>query len=215
MKGDIIQIEQSSYQIADEIIGQILPEILSNNNVYCISVAGESGSGKSVTAFALHESLGKKNVKSIVIQQDDYFFLPPKTNELNRRKSLTNVGPKEEVNLELIDEQLQQIKQGYTAITKPLVHFNENKIELETISVEGIKVLIIEGTYTSLLKNIDKRIFIDRDFNSTIMSIKKRARDVVDSFLLDVLQIEHNIISKHKQLCTIIVKEGFTVEFLN
>ena len=206
-------MEYYHLDIARRIVKEILPEIRNKRSRYCISVAGESGSGKSVSGQALKMILEEREVKTFVLQQDDYFFLPPKTNEMNRRKSLENVGP-QEVNLELIDEQVSQFVDGENILTKPLVIFHENRAITETLDLTGVEVLIVEGTYISLLKNVDKRIFIDRDWESRINSIKDRARDVVDEFLEQVLTIEHQIISKHKELATIIIGEGVSIEFI-
>ncbi len=214
MKGDIIHVEDYHYEIARRIIQQIQEKLQLHKGIFSISVAGESGSGKSVSAVAIQKELEETGVKCLVLQQDDYFFLPPKSNDLNRRKSLTNVGPIE-VDLNWIDANIQEAKNGASFIEKPLVDFQGNTIEKETLSLEGIQVIIVEGTYTSLLKNVDERIFIARDFTSSVLSIKKRARDVVDDFLMQVLQLEHEIISAHQQYCKIIIKEGFDVTFLN
>ena len=45
-----------------------------------IGVAGESGSGKSVTATALVAALDAAGVRTAIIHQDDYFLRPPRTN---------------------------------------------------------------------------------------------------------------------------------------
>ena len=214
MKGDIIHVENYHYEIAKIIIDHLQKKLQTHQGIFSISVAGESGSGKSVSAVALQNQLESKDIKCMILQQDDYFFLPPKTNDLNRRKSLTNVGPVE-VNLNLIDANMLDARNGASFIEKPLVDFQGNSIETETLSLKGIQVIIVEGTYTSLLKNVDERIFIARDFTSSVLSIKKRARDVVDDFLMQVLQLEHDIIASHQQYCKIIIKEGFDVTFLN
>lgn len=213
MIGDKIHIEKYHLKIAELIVTHINENIKKSRVPYCISIAGESGSGKSVLATALKIELELKGIGCTIIQQDDYFILPPKTNEIQRRKNLNFVGASE-VNLQLIDEHLQTIQNGATQIVKPLVIFNENRIEFEILDIESSKVIIIEGTYVSLLQNIDSRFFIDRDYTSTIESIRKRERDVVDDFLMEVLTIEHAIISEHKKLADIIIKEGLNVEFV-
>ena len=212
MKGDKIILESFHLEIASHIIDRLVNNITEHDR-YCISVAGESGSGKSVTGYALKEALNNKGIKTEVIQQDDYFFLPPKTNEMSRRMSLENVGP-HEVNLALIDTHVKQFLEGENFITKPLVIFFENRATTETLDLTGVKVLIIEGTYTSLLQNVNARVFINRDWNSRIQSIKTRARDVVDDFLEQVLTIEHRIISQHQQYADIVIGEGVDVQFI-
>jgi Uridine kinase len=213
MKGDNITLEAFLLERADLIVTHLLPSIEQHKR-HCISVAGESGSGKSVTAYAIKEVLREKGIRAEVIQQDDYFFLPPKTNEMNRRASLDNVGP-HEVNLELIDTHLDQFLNGENQITKPLVLFFENKAITETIDLTDVQVLIVEGTYTSLLNKVSNRVFIDRDWDSRIQSIKDRARDVVDNFLEKVLTLEHEIILQHIRYADVVVGEGIDVRFVS
>ena len=97
----------------------------------------------------------------------------------------------QEVNLKLIDQQLLDAKNGVQFIKKPLVIYKENKIITEEFDMTDVRVCIAEGTYTSLLKNVDKRIFIDRNYFETHQDRKKRARDVMDPFTEQVLEIEH------------------------
>jgi uridine kinase len=206
MKGDIIKVEQFSLSIAEKIV----LHIISNTNLLqqksCISIAGESGSGKSSTAVALKKTFDNNGINSILIQQDDYFFLPPKTNEKNRKESLLNIGI-QEVNLPLLDKTILEFKQGAKKITKPLISYNDDSIESESLLTDCYSLLIVEGTYTSLLKNVDCKLFINRDFSKTTSAIKMRGRDHFDDFLLSVLKIEHKIISAHMQFADIIIGE--------
>ena len=71
------------------------------------------------------------------------------------------------------------------------------------------QVLIAEGTYTSTLKFVDFRVFIDRDYHQTLEARKKRARDKFEPFVLEVLEVEHRIISKHKNLADAVIDETF------
>jgi uridine kinase len=59
---------------------------------FTITIAGESGSGKSEIGAVLSDLLSEKDIKSIILQQDDYFVYPPKTNAEMRRKDLGQVG---------------------------------------------------------------------------------------------------------------------------
>ena len=62
-----------------------------------IAIAGESGSGKSVTATTLAGELDATGIVTIVLHQDDYFLLPPRTNHEHRVHDLRNVGPHEDL----------------------------------------------------------------------------------------------------------------------
>jgi len=187
------------------------PQIKETPNKFIITIAGESGSGKSEIAAVLTELLSEKGLKSITLEQDDYFVYPPKTNAKMRRKDIGHVGLSE-VDLALLDQNLQDIMEGKTEIEKPLVIFDEDRIVEETVRLEGIKIVIVEGTYTSILKNVHRRIFIDRTYVDTREIRKRRAREKQDEFLEQILEVEHKIISSHKPRADIIVTNNCEVK---
>jgi len=212
MQGDIILITEFQRSAAADIVPIILPKIKNSEKKFTISVAGESGSGKSELAAAVANELKAHGYKSIILQQDDYFLFPPKSNDMARRKDITWVGP-QEVKLDDMDKNLQSILDNAADIKKPLVQYKEDKIVSQTLPIGDEKVVITEGTYTSLLKNIDLRIFIDRNYEQTREHRERRNRDAseLDAFTDKVLIIEHGIISKHRKLADIIVHEDYSV----
>ena len=216
LKGDVINIEAHHYQAAKKIVEKIVQQIIKSKGIFSISVAGESGSGKSEIAKALQEEFKKYSVSSLILQQDDYFFLPPRSNDKKRRTDFYWIGP-QEVRLDLINEHIQQLKTGAKSITKPLVLYNEDMITEETVSIGDSKVIVVEGTYTSLLRNIDHNIFILRTKFDTLESRKKRSRAAheLDEFTDKVLEKEHKIISEHKSLANTIISRTYEVSFIS
>jgi uridine kinase len=208
MRGDILIIGAHHWRAAEEISGLILKDMRMKPGKFLITVAGESGAGKSELAHALEESLEKIKIPSYIIQQDDYFVFPPKTNEKMRIIDINRVGPGE-VRLDLLNENIRSLVEEEQVIEKPLVIFAEDRITTETVNLEPYQVIIIDGTYTSLLEQIDCRIFIDRDRDDTRSDRLKRNREKQNDYLESILEIEHNIISRHKSLADIIVNKDF------
>jgi len=208
MKGDIIKAKPHHYKAAKQALDIIIEDIRACEGRFAITVAGESGAGKSEVAEALRDELKKDNIQSYIFQQDDYFVYPPHTNAETRKKDISWVGINE-VRLDLLDEHLGYSKEGKTLFEKPLVIFEEDRIDSEKADIGSAKVVIAEGTYTTSLKNADIRIFIDRDHKDTVESRKERAREAQDEFLEKILFIEHNIISAHKVLAEIIITKDF------
>ena len=66
-------------------------------------------------------------------------------------------------------------------------------------------VLIVEGTYTTLLENVDLRTFINRTYHQTKKARLARARDPDVGFLERVLEIEHQEISQHKARADVVM----------
>jgi uridine kinase len=208
VKGDKLFIHEWHIRAANQSLELLLPGIKSSQGRYVITIAGESGSGKSEVAAALSEALSQHNTKSVILQQDDYFVYPPKTNENMRRENIGHVGMSE-VHLDLLDRNLKDALTGESSISKPLVIFDEDRITKETVDLEGIKVIIVEGTYTTTLKNAHQHIFIDRSYIDTLEARRHRARETQDEFLERVLKIEHEIIQPQKARANIIITRDY------
>ncbi|MCH7548845.1 MAG: zeta toxin family protein [Candidatus Krumholzibacteriota bacterium] len=178
------------------------------------TVAGQSGSGKSEIAHEVARLLDEKGHRVFIFQQDDYFFYPPRTNHKRRVDDIDWVGTKE-VDIALLDQHLGTLKtSNVSVLEKPLVIFEEDRITTEKIDLSPFDVLIAEGTYTTLLKNADYRIFINRDYHDTFEDRKERGREKIDSFSEKIMKIEDSIISRHKSLANIIVSKDFSVELV-
>jgi uridine kinase len=211
MRGDKLIIGEEHIRAARGLMDFFLPEVTKHQGKFIMTVAGESGSGKSEVAAALTDVLSEKGFKSIIIQQDDYFVYPPKTNAGMRKIDIHHVGLSE-VHLTLLDQNLEDIMEGKNEIEKPLVLFDEDRVVEETIALKGVKAVIVEGTYTTLLKKVHRHIFIDRTYVDTRESRKRRAREEQDEFLEKILQIEHRIISSHKPKADIIITRNYEVK---
>ena len=213
MKGDSIVVEVHHTRAAEGIVGLLLPEMQATAGRYVLTVAGESGSGKSETATAIVRTLEQSGIGSVILQQDDYFIYPPKTNDRKRREDLGWVGPGE-VQLDKLDDNLRKLRGGSAGISKPLVIYAEDRITEETLDAGDAQVVITDGTYTTLLENVDRHVFIDRSWIETRSHREKRSRDQaeLDEFINSVLAIEHDIISANKEKADIIITAGYDVE---
>lgn len=205
MIGDKLVIEPHHTERGAEI-----SEFLMNQELdrYCVSVAGESGAGKTELAYEITRQLLEVGIGTEIIQQDDYFVFPPKTNHEMRRRNIEQVGPFE-VKLDFLDSNLRSYKRGESLIYKPLVIFDDDRITVEELDLSEVEIVIVEGTYTSLLNFVDMRVFINRDYYQTLEARKRRARDEFEPFLIEVLEREHKIIKQHKLLADLIIPPDF------
>lgn len=213
MKGDVIVVEEHHVRAAGEIVPAIVDVVTASDRRYTITVAGESGSGKSETGRAIADALGEHGFAAVLLGQDDYFVLPPKSNDARRREDSDWLGPHVEVRLDVLEQNLLDAIDGADEITKPLVDYDADSVEDETIDLRGVDVVIAEGTYTSLLKHVDTRVFIARNRLDTLEHRQKRNRgsEVGDPFIENVLRIEHQIIAGHRQLADFVITRDYDV----
>jgi len=205
MIGDKLIIEQHHTDRAAEICRLVKDRF---RDKFVITVAGESGSGKSEVGSEIARLLTEEGFNTGVLQQDDYFVFPPRTNHEMRRRNLEQVGLYE-VKLDFLDSNLRSFKRGDSPIYKPLAIYDQDRITTEEMDTSSLAALIAEGTYTTLLRFADFRVFIDRDYHMTLEARKRRARDKWEPFIQDVLEREHQIISQHKALADVVILSDF------
>ncbi len=212
MKGDSILIEAHHRKAAAGVFDYLSEKLQGDSKRRTITIAGESGSGKSETAAALRELLETRGIQTLVLQQDDYFVHAPHSNDAARRRDINWVGPGE-VRLELMDEHLGAFREGAETLEKPLVIYEEDRIENEHLDCANARIMIAEGTYTTLLKQVDWRVFIARDWQQTRAHREKRRRDdsELDPFIDQVLSIEHDIISQHRSNADFVIGSDYSV----
>ncbi|MGR3811947.1 uridine kinase family protein [Jiulongibacter sp. NS-SX5] len=203
-----LQIKPDYLLLSKEIIHLLSIDLQKASKERLVfGIAGESGSGKSVTAVCLSQYLEELKLKAEVLHMDDYFKLPAADNHQNRLKGLENVGP-HEVNLHILDQHIEAFRKKETVMA-PLSDFQGNCFKQQVLNFKNADVLIVEGTYTLELQNYDHRIFIDRDFRDTLSDRINRGREAFDPFVEKVLQIEHDIIKEYRSTADIIIDKEF------
>jgi len=208
--GDEIIYHKGYEKITDFVIEK-LASIQKSDSKLCISVGGESGCGKTSLAYALQKDIeNNTGLKSFIFHLDDYFKLPPTDNHNARLNDISKVGSNE-VNLDLLDSHLIHFKEKSRILNKPLVDYHQNKILKEHISCSEFDFCIVEGTYASLLKNPDYKLFIKTTYLETLNSRIERSRDIINDFNKKVLEIEHQIIRNHKGLADVIIDKDLRI----
>lgn len=198
---------------AQKIIGLIADKIKNKKEKYIITLAGESGCGKTETGKALVDELRKSGIGALVMGQDNYFYLAPLANDARRKADPAWLGPRKEVNLELMEKNLLEAIGGAEVIKVPHIEYDTNKETINPVDIRDIKVIIAEGTYTTLLKHVDTRIFIDANYHDTLKyrKLRNRGNEVQDLFVEGVLETEHKIIAGHVFLADYVITKDYDV----
>lgn len=218
MLGDKITVKPEYFKLSRDIVSFLGEQLnILSRPKSVLAIGGESGSGKSVTAFCLERELRNKGINSLILHLDDYFCLPPLTNHENRKKDLSNVGV-HEVDMDLLQTHIDSFRRKVESIEAPLIDYqNDSKVQ-QTINFKDVHILIVEGTYALSLEQLDCRIFLTRDYKDTRLLRLERNRDLHDNnnpFADQVFEIEHQIIKQHMSLASIVIDKQYEVKFIS
>jgi len=201
---------------ADENLVQcILKEVHSlrqKQSLLVIAFCGESGSGKTVISKAIEKALNSSGVVTYLLQMDDYFRLPPQNTSELRQKSLEHVGPSE-VDLTLLDQHIELIKLGNRDFELREMHFKDNQLcMIENDIPKDLEVLIVEGTYVCLLKQVHKTFFLERTYVDTHIHRTARLREPQTELIEQVLEKEHQIVKMFSEKSDYIITKDFKLK---
>jgi len=215
LKKQFLFFQQDDRSVLDSIKETVQNLIFHLNlnfqNPVAISIAGESGCGKTTLSRSFKEILEGAGLTTLLLHQDDYFKLPPKQNHNARVIDFSHIGP-HEVRLSLLDEHVLKIKTGLTD-NLPVPHMNwvADTEESKNISTSNVQVILVDGTYTTLLKHVDYKIF----FNTTYLQTRKnrisRNRETVTDFIEKVLEKESEIIRSHKAMANVVINNKLEI----
>jgi uridine kinase len=175
-----------------------------------VGIAGESGSGKSVTAVSLARELAEAGVSALVLHQDDYFVRPPRANHQHRERDIGSVGP-QEVDLARIGEHVAAFRRGECDVLAPLVDYPTDSFGERRLDFGRCDVLLVEGTYVLQLEALDARVFLEATHEDTAERRRARNRDIDAPFVQQVLAIEHEIIARQAAVADVVIARDFTL----
>lgn len=174
-----------------------------------IGIAGESGSGKSITATALAQVLREAGYRAVVLHQDDYFVRPPRANHEHRCGDLASVGP-QEVDLGLLASHVADFRAERDTVG-PRVDHSSDSFRTRPLELAKAAVLVVEGTYVLGLDGIDVRIFLEATHADTAERRRRRNRDVDAPIIERILAIEHALIAPQAARAQVVVDRDFVI----
>jgi len=188
-----------------------------------VALGGESGAGKTEIAEYLRYLLRRQKLQAATISGDAFFKLSPSENHQARLRAFadhrleTYLGP-QEVRLETLNRILgHAIDRDIEEVIVPsdCRTLGSRRYENVPVDLSHVDVVIVDLTYSPLLTNATMRVFLESDYHRRIKELKARnlARDPDQDFrfILKVLEIEHEIITKMKVKADFIISKKYDV----
>jgi uridine kinase len=112
----------------------------------------------------------------------------------------------------LLDKDILTVKEGKESeLSVPFMNWVTDTEEYKIHNVANIDVVLVDGTYTTLLTAVDYRVFINTNFKQTRKNRINRNREAVTPFIEGVLKRESEIIGQHKNLVDLEVDSQFAI----
>lgn len=199
----------------------------SSSRRVIVALGGESGVGKSEVAEYLRFLFRGKGIWALTLPGDAFFKHSPAENHKARLKAHLEgklkeyIGPTE-VDIEKLDSILNQAlyrRNKRVFIPCYCRSLQSRRYENVPIDLTGIDVIFVDLTYSLLLKNASLKVFFESDYKKGLKKIRERniIRDPDQdfNFILQVLEIEHNIIQESKKEANIIITSNYEVALSN
>lgn len=206
-----ITLKEHYFDLSTRLIEILEEQSLIQKEKLVIGIAGESGSGKTISAKCLQLALAKLDLESLILHQDNYYFLPPQQNHEKRKEDLGWVGI-QEVNFDLWQSHIRQFKSHEKAIVVPVVDYKKSIFTETQFEISKKHILIVEGVYSFFLDKLDFSIFLEKTYKDSIEERTQRTREVYDPFIEKVLEIEHQIVFPLKEKADVIVSKDYLLK---
>jgi uridine kinase len=211
MSGERISWETSYGNFGKEILLHLREQLSQlGKERMVISIFGESGSGKTICALAIQNALEEIGIRSAILHMDGYFRLPPKKNHEARLANIHHVGPSE-VNLDVLSGHIRLFHQGSKQLDVPITDYSSDTFRQEVLNLEGVQVLLAEGTYLGMIQDVDYRIYLSANYTQTLQNRQKRGRDAMDPFVEKVLAIEHQLVTHSALDADLVIDQHYTL----
>lgn len=183
-------------------------------NVIVIGVSGGSASGKTTVANRIKEACKD----SVELLSHDFYYLSHDELLFEERVKLNYDHPNAFDNERLIND-IKLLKQSIP-ISRPVYSYTEYRRLPETVSVNPVKVIIVEGFMifenTELRELMDIKIYVDTDADERLIrriirDVKERGRSlesVIEQYINTVKPMHEQFVEPYKKYADIIVPRG-------
>jgi uridine kinase len=207
MLHDLITITQKHEQTAKLIFDRFI-QIRGKEpkEKMIVTISGEVGSGKSTVSMVLGRMLKKIQLRSKIIDLDDYYKIPP----LERRKwrlenGIQSIGY-DEYNWDKLNQNITDFKRNRKS-QMPCVDLITGYIDELHTDFKNIDILIINGLYSLKIEDADLKVMIELTYDETYEAQLYSQKEALDDYRRQVMRREHEVVQSLKS------KADFFVDF--
>ena len=202
MIGDVLMLQPLHDDIARKIF-----KIVKRSGGFAkkvISVAGESGTGKSEIAHNIRILCKLQGLKAKILHLDNYYNTSPDDRtRVRMEKGIDFVGD-HEILWRDVSAHIRAFRQN-RGVELPFIDLYTNHEDTLKTTFEGIDVLVIEGLYATKA-NADFRFFIDKTYHDTKFEQLARKKEKQTRFRQKVLEKEHIVVQGHREEADYFIK---------
>ncbi len=173
-----------------------------------ITISGEVGSGKSTVSVVLGRMLKKNDVRSKIIDLDDYYKIPPRERrEWRMKHGLESIGY-DEYNWDKLNQNITDFRRNRKS-QMPCVDLVSGYVDELNTDFKGVDLLLINGLYSLIIEDADLKVMIEQTYDETRDAQLYSQKEAIDAYRLKVLQREHEVVQSLKS------KADFFIDFDN
>ncbi len=197
MLNDRITVTPKHEQAADVVIDYLADKMKPK---FIITIGGEVGSGKSTLAYALAHKLKKQDIRSKIVDLDDFYKIPPlQRKEWRRANGIESVGPSE-YDWGKIIHVINDFYENQKSVM-PCVDLITDYVDEITTNFKDIDIIIINGLYATKIEQADLRIFIELTYDETKEAQIFGDKEEMTAFRKQILEREHEMVQGLKKGC--------------
>ncbi|HZK08268.1 MAG TPA: hypothetical protein VFC92_08715 [Bacteroidales bacterium] len=207
MLNDLITITPRHENAARLILDRIMElRAESPAEKMIITISGEVGSGKSTISIVLGRLLKKHEIRTKILDLDDYYKIPPlERREWRLEKGIESIGYKE-YDWDRVNQNIGDFKHSRTS-SLPCVDLITGYVDELITDFEGVDILLINGLYSLKIEDAALKVMIELTYDETTEAQRYSQKEDLDKNRLEVLKREHEVVQSLKS------KADFYIDF--
>jgi uridine kinase len=207
MLGDVLLIDDRHRRAGAQLLERLRERRAEK---LIVTVAGESGTGKSEIAHVLAHGLKSEGRAAKLFHLDDYYRIPPAERAAWRAEHGIQAVGEGEIDWELLAAHLDAFRRG-TSTTLPCIDLLTDQIDELTTSFAGIRVAIVEGLYALATPDADLRVLIDLTYHETRGAELARGKEAQTEQRRQVLEREHRVVQAMRDRADLWITRDYEV----